>query len=276
MQPLSALLDVLRERRGFVSRLDEFEVAAAGGKHRRLDAARRHVALLHERQAERVAVESVCLRPCRGRRCRRGGRLESSEAQISTDAHRLDCLSAVRYSVRATMDESQFSEPTRRWLESGRHLDIEGKRIFVYERGDGPAVLLLHGFPTSRIRLARRDRQPRRRVSLRSSRLPRLRPLRQARSLQLLALPADGRGRRAGEGARYRRGACRQPRRRHERAHGAARPRARGAARLPHPLVDVPERQHAPGDGDDHAVPEAPRLQRDAAAGDGDLRQHER
>ena len=47
------------------------------------------------------------------------------------------------------MDESQFSEPTRRWLESGRHLDIEGKRIFVYERGDGPAVLLLHGFPTS-------------------------------------------------------------------------------------------------------------------------------
>ena len=47
------------------------------------------------------------------------------------------------------MDESQFAEPTRRWLESGRHLDIEGKRIFVYERGDGPAVLLLHGFPTS-------------------------------------------------------------------------------------------------------------------------------
>lgn len=47
------------------------------------------------------------------------------------------------------MDESQFSEPTRRWLESGRHLDIEGKRVFVYERGDGPAILLLHGFPTS-------------------------------------------------------------------------------------------------------------------------------
>ena len=47
------------------------------------------------------------------------------------------------------MDESQFSAPTRRWLESGRHLEIEGKRIFVYERGEGPAVLLLHGFPTS-------------------------------------------------------------------------------------------------------------------------------
>ena len=47
------------------------------------------------------------------------------------------------------MNDSQLSEPTRRWLESGRHVDIEGKRIFVYERGNGPAVLLLHGFPTS-------------------------------------------------------------------------------------------------------------------------------
>ena len=47
------------------------------------------------------------------------------------------------------MDASQLSAPTRRWLESGRHLEIEGKRIFVYERGGGPAVLLLHGFPTS-------------------------------------------------------------------------------------------------------------------------------
>jgi pimeloyl-ACP methyl ester carboxylesterase len=47
------------------------------------------------------------------------------------------------------MSESKFSEPTRRWLESGHHVDIEDKRVFVYERGDGPAVLLLHGFPTS-------------------------------------------------------------------------------------------------------------------------------
>jgi len=47
------------------------------------------------------------------------------------------------------MNESQFSAPTRRWLASGRHLEIDGKRVFVYERGDGPAVLLLHGFPTS-------------------------------------------------------------------------------------------------------------------------------
>jgi pimeloyl-ACP methyl ester carboxylesterase len=48
-----------------------------------------------------------------------------------------------------TMSEGQFSAPTRRWLESGQHLEIEGKRVFVYERGEGPAVLLLHGFPTS-------------------------------------------------------------------------------------------------------------------------------
>ena len=47
------------------------------------------------------------------------------------------------------MDESPFSEPTRRWLASGRHLEIEGKRVFVYERGAGQAILMLHGFPTS-------------------------------------------------------------------------------------------------------------------------------
>jgi len=47
------------------------------------------------------------------------------------------------------MDESQFSQPTRRWLASGCHLEIEGHRIFIYEHGSGPAVLLLHGFPTS-------------------------------------------------------------------------------------------------------------------------------
>jgi len=47
------------------------------------------------------------------------------------------------------MDESAFSEGTRHWVASGRHIDIDGKRIFVYERGEGPAVFLLHGFPTS-------------------------------------------------------------------------------------------------------------------------------
>jgi pimeloyl-ACP methyl ester carboxylesterase len=47
------------------------------------------------------------------------------------------------------MSESAFSEPTRHWLASGRHIDLDGNRIFVYERGEGPALLLLHGFPTS-------------------------------------------------------------------------------------------------------------------------------
>jgi pimeloyl-ACP methyl ester carboxylesterase len=47
------------------------------------------------------------------------------------------------------MDESQFSKPTRRWLASGRHLEIEGKRVFLYERGGGQSILMLHGFPTS-------------------------------------------------------------------------------------------------------------------------------
>jgi len=47
------------------------------------------------------------------------------------------------------MHESQFSEPTRAWLESGRHVDAIGMRVFVHERGAGPAVLLVHGFPTS-------------------------------------------------------------------------------------------------------------------------------
>ena len=47
------------------------------------------------------------------------------------------------------MDESQFSEPTKRWLEEGRRLQVHGRRrLFVYERGQGPAVFFLHGFPT--------------------------------------------------------------------------------------------------------------------------------
>ncbi len=47
------------------------------------------------------------------------------------------------------MEESQFSDVTRRWLESGRRVQMDGRRVFVYERGSGPSVLLLHGFPTS-------------------------------------------------------------------------------------------------------------------------------
>lgn len=47
------------------------------------------------------------------------------------------------------MEEHELSSATKEWLASGRRIDVEGKRIFVYERGDGPAILLLHGFPTS-------------------------------------------------------------------------------------------------------------------------------
>jgi len=47
------------------------------------------------------------------------------------------------------MDASAFSEPTSRWLREGRHVDLDGRRVFVYERGTGETVLLLHGFPTS-------------------------------------------------------------------------------------------------------------------------------
>ena len=47
------------------------------------------------------------------------------------------------------MDESGFSSPTQRWLAEGRHVEVDGQRLFVYERGEGPAILLLHGFPTS-------------------------------------------------------------------------------------------------------------------------------
>ncbi|MDP2675885.1 MAG: alpha/beta hydrolase [Dehalococcoidia bacterium] len=47
------------------------------------------------------------------------------------------------------MDAPAFSEPTSRWLSEGRHVDLDGRRVFVYERGTGEAVFLLHGFPTS-------------------------------------------------------------------------------------------------------------------------------
>ena len=47
------------------------------------------------------------------------------------------------------MDIADFSEPTRRWLDGGRHVEVDGLRIFVHERGSGPTILLLHGFPTS-------------------------------------------------------------------------------------------------------------------------------
>ena len=47
------------------------------------------------------------------------------------------------------MEIANFSPPTRQWLEQGRHVEVNGFRIFGHERGAGPTVLLLHGFPTS-------------------------------------------------------------------------------------------------------------------------------
>lgn len=47
------------------------------------------------------------------------------------------------------MDESQFSEPTKRWLNEGTRITAAGHETFVHERGSGPPLLLFHGFPTS-------------------------------------------------------------------------------------------------------------------------------
>jgi pimeloyl-ACP methyl ester carboxylesterase len=42
-----------------------------------------------------------------------------------------------------------LSEPTERWMASGRFVEVGGHRLFVVERGQGPVLLLVHGFPTS-------------------------------------------------------------------------------------------------------------------------------
>lgn len=42
-----------------------------------------------------------------------------------------------------------LSDPTRRWADSGRFVEVAGHRLFVVERGQGPVLLLVHGFPTS-------------------------------------------------------------------------------------------------------------------------------
>jgi len=46
-------------------------------------------------------------------------------------------------------DISIFSEATRRWMDSGSRIAVGPYKVFVYERGEGPNVLLIHGFPTS-------------------------------------------------------------------------------------------------------------------------------
>ena len=47
------------------------------------------------------------------------------------------------------MQFDDFSPATRDWLRSGRHVEVVGHRVFVRECGEGPFLLLIHGFPTS-------------------------------------------------------------------------------------------------------------------------------
>jgi len=42
-----------------------------------------------------------------------------------------------------------FSPATSAWLASGRHVTVGPHRLFVVERGSGPVLVLVHGFPTS-------------------------------------------------------------------------------------------------------------------------------
>lgn len=41
------------------------------------------------------------------------------------------------------------------WRRQGRDVRFRGHRLFVRQQGDGPAVLLLHAFPTSSYDFAR-------------------------------------------------------------------------------------------------------------------------
>jgi pimeloyl-ACP methyl ester carboxylesterase len=46
--------------------------------------------------------------------------------------------------VRATL-----TPITQAWSDTGRHVEAGGHRLFVVERGQGPVLVLVHGFPTS-------------------------------------------------------------------------------------------------------------------------------
>lgn len=50
----------------------------------------------------------------------------------------------------ATSRLSATASPlTRAWERAGRYIEVPGQTLFVVERGQGPVVLLVHGFPTS-------------------------------------------------------------------------------------------------------------------------------
>ncbi len=42
-----------------------------------------------------------------------------------------------------------FSSATQAWADSGRFINAGGHRLFAVERGRGPVLVLVHGFPTS-------------------------------------------------------------------------------------------------------------------------------
>jgi pimeloyl-ACP methyl ester carboxylesterase len=44
---------------------------------------------------------------------------------------------------------TDFSPQTRAWESSGRYVEVAGHRLFVTEQGQGTALVLVHGFPTS-------------------------------------------------------------------------------------------------------------------------------
>src|SRR5437016_2509922 len=56
------------------------------------------------------------------------------------------------------MQFEQFCDATKSWLAQGRHENVAGYRMFVYDRSpaagahagrESPTFLLIHGFPTS-------------------------------------------------------------------------------------------------------------------------------
>lgn len=42
-----------------------------------------------------------------------------------------------------------LSAPTQAWSDSGRYVEVAGHQLFAVERGAGPVLVLVHGFPTS-------------------------------------------------------------------------------------------------------------------------------
>lgn len=46
-------------------------------------------------------------------------------------------------------ESSNLSSAAQEWEASGQYMTIDGNRVFYYDIGEGPAILLLHGHPSS-------------------------------------------------------------------------------------------------------------------------------